>query len=196
MTVHAPASGIVIDKMAVEGMYVTPGMRLYRIAPVDTVWVQADLYEYEVSRVRKGQSAVVELPYVPGRTYRGTVEFLYPYLDGRSRTTRVRMRVPNPDGALRPDMFAHVSIEVEGGERLAVPEQAVLRSGRRQVVFVDLGEGRLQPRQVEVGMRFGDHYQVLAGLSEGEQVVTSAQFLLDSESKLKNVMAAMSTGNE
>lgn len=196
VTVYAPAKGVVVDKMVVQGMYVTPGMQLYRIAALDTVWVQADVYEYEMADVRVGQRAVIELPNRPGQIHEGKVEFIYPYLDAKTRTTRVRLRVPNPDLALRPEMYANVTLQLEGGTHLAVPEEAVLRSGRRQIVFVDLGEGRLQPRQIRIGQRMANHYEVLAGLSEGELVATSAQFLLDSESKLKNVMVSMSAERE
>ena len=196
VTISAPAAGIVVDKMAVEGMYATPGMRLYRIASLDTVWVYADVYEHELSLVHEGQLATVELPYMPGKSFQGRVDYVYPYLDTKTRTARMRIEVPNQDGRLKPDMYADVLLTVESGTQLAVPENAVLFSGRRRVVFVDLGGGRFQPREIRLGARMGDSYQVLEGLDEAEQVVTSAHFLLDSESKLKNVMAGMATPYE
>ena len=191
VTIHAPASGIVIDKTAVEGMYVKPGMRLYRIAGLDTVWVYADVYEYELPFVREGQQAMMSRSYLPGQTFRGKVDYIYPYLDPKTRTIKIRLRVPNPRLDLRPDMYADVTLKLDAGEQLIVPEDAVLFSGRRRVVFVDMGEGRFQPREVRLGARMEDHYHVLEGLKEGERVVTSANFLLDSESKLKNVMGGM-----
>ena len=191
MTIHAPASGIVIEKMAVEGMYVKPGMRLYRIANLDTVWVLADIYEYELPFVREGQDARISLPYIPDRPFLGRVDYVYPYLDAKSRTVRVRLRVPNPNLELRPDMYADVALSAEQQVKLVVPESAVLFSGRRRIVFVALGNGRFQPREVRLGARTGDVYHVLDGLRADERVVTSANFLLDSESRLKGVTAVM-----
>lgn len=192
VTIHAPASGVVVDKMAVDGMYVKPGMRLYRIAELDTVWVYADIYEYELGFVREGQPATMMLSYLPEETFRGKVDYIYPYLDPKTRTAKVRLKVPNPGLRLRPDMYADVVLEADAGEQLAVPENAVLFSGTRRVVFVDLGEGRFQPRQVRVGAKLGGYYPVLeGGVKAGERVATSANFLLDSESRLKNVMAGM-----
>jgi Cu(I)/Ag(I) efflux system membrane fusion protein len=191
VTIYAPAAGIIIDKMAVEGMYVTPAMRLYRIASLDVVWVHADVYEYELSQVHEGQRATVELPYMPGKSFQGRVDYIYPYMETKTRTARIRIQVPNKDGVLKPDMYADVLLTTASDTQLAVPENAVLFSGLRRVVFVDLGGGRFQPREIRLGARMGESYQVLDGLKEGELVVTSAHFLLDSESKLKNVMASM-----
>ena len=196
VTIYAPASGIVTDKMAVQGMYVEPGMRLYRIAALDTVWVYADIYEHELPFVREGQQATTSLSYVPGQTFQGTVDYVYPYLDSKTRTAKVRLRVPNARMSLRPDMYADVVLQIEGGEQLCVPEDAVLFSGRRRLVFIDMGQGRFQPREVRLGARMGNYYHILEGLKEGEQVVTSAHFLLDSESKLKNVMGGMASQYE
>ncbi len=196
MTIHAPASGVVTDKMAVEGMYVKPGMRLYQIAKLDAVWVYADVYEYELPFVREGQRATMSLSYLPGQTFRGAVDYIYPYLDPKTRTAKVRLKVPNPRMSLRPDMYADVTLGLDAGEQLAVPESAVLFSGKRRIVFVDVGDGRFQPREVQLGARMEDDYHVLEGLREGERVVTSANFLLDSESKLKNVLGGMASQHE
>ena len=195
VTIHAPASGVVTQKMAVGGMYVNPGMRLYRIARLDTVWVYADVYEYELPFVEEGQSARITLSYENNGTYHGLVDYVYPSLDPKSRTAKVRVQVPNTSLKLKPEMFVNVLFDVDMGEQLVIPEAAVLFSGKRRVVFVEHGRGRYEPREVGLGALMGDHYHVLAGLHEGERVATSANFLLDSESKLKNVTATKSGGH-
>ena len=193
--IYAPASGFVINKMAVEGMFVQPGMRLYQIASLNNVWVYADVYEYELPTVREGQKAMMSLAYQPERIFEGLVDYVYPSLDPKTRTAKIRLIVPNPQLELRPEMYVDVVLETNRKERLTVPESAVLFSGKRRIVFVALGEGRFQPRVVRLGTLMGDHYEVLAGVKGGDRVVTSANFLLDSESRLKNVMADMSADN-
>jgi Cu(I)/Ag(I) efflux system membrane fusion protein len=181
----ATVSGYVVEKEVVEGSAVEPGKRLFRLAGLDEVWVEAEVYESELPLLSIGDSALVTFPYLPGRTFTGTIAFVYPYLDPGSRTGRVRVRLPNPGGDLKPDMYANVSLGKALGERLALPEQAVLYAGERQFVFVDLGEGRLVPRRVTLGQRAGEWVEVLAGLQAGEMVVTSGTFLVAAEARLK-----------
>ncbi len=191
VTVYAPSDGIVTERMAVSGMFVKPDMRLYRIARLDSVWIRVDVYEQELPFVHAGQPATISLSYLPEASLEGTVDYVYPYLDPKTLTATVRVRVSNPDGALKPGMFANVLLHRSEDTRLLVPEAAVLFSGRRRIVFLALGDGRFQPREVSLGRQFRSGYEVIAGLRSGDRVVTSANFLLDSESKLKNVTAAV-----
>lgn len=181
-------SGYVVEKEVVDGSAVQPGMRLFRLAGLDDVWVEAEVYESELPLIEVGSEALVTFPYLPGRSFIGTIAFVYPYLDPASRTGRVRIKLPNPGLELKPDMYANVSLGKALGERLAVPEQAVLYAGERQFVFVDLGEGRLTPRRVTLGQRAGDWVEVLEGLRAGEVVVTSGTFLVAAEARLKLAM--------
>ena len=182
----SPASGYVIEKNVVEGATVETGQRLYRIAQLDEVWVEAEVYESELPHVSVGQKAVVTLPYLPGKEFEGRVSFVYPYLDGPTRTAKVRVELPNAERTLKPDMYANVSLSADLGERLVVPESAVLYAGPRRLVFVDLGEGRLKPTRVEVGAKANGLVEVLSGLEAGDTVVTSANFLIAAESRLKS----------
>ena len=188
--VHAPATGYVIEKDIVEGAHIEAGTRVYRIANLDDVWVEADVYEGDLTSVRLQQEVTTTLPNVPERTFEGRVSFIYPYLDDERRTARVRVSLDNPDLALRPAMYADVDFDVALGEELAVPVEAVIYTGPRRVVFVDLGEGRLQPKLVELGARAGDYYVVRSGLDPGDTVVTSGTFLVASESRLRSSLDA------
>ncbi|HHJ15750.1 MAG TPA: efflux RND transporter periplasmic adaptor subunit [Gammaproteobacteria bacterium] len=181
----SPVGGTVIEKLIVAGTAVKAGMKLLRIADLSRVWVEGQVYEYELPYVQVGMAAEVVLPEMPGRTFPSKVAYLYPYLESDTRTARVRVELPNPDGLLRPDMYAHVHLKVDLGERLVVPEGAVLYAGESRVVFLDLGEGRLQPRKIKTGLRNGDDIEVLDGLEAGDRVVTSGNFLIAAESKLK-----------
>ena len=189
IAVASPAAGYVVAKDVVEGAAVQPGMRLFRLAGLDRVWIEADVYESELPRIRLGQSAAVTLPYLPDEEFRGRVSRILPALDPASRTGRVRIALANRTGAggplLRPEMFADVVLAAEERSALVVPAPAVLFTGPRRLVFVDLGEGRYEPREVRLGARAGDAYEVLAGLAEGERVVTSGNFLLDAEARLR-----------
>jgi membrane fusion protein, copper/silver efflux system len=182
----SPASGYVLEKEVVEGGAVMAGERLYRIAPLDRVWVEAEVYESDLPRVKVGQQVEVTLSHLPGRTYTGRVGYLYPTLQASTRTGRLRVELRNPELELKPDMYAEVKLKVEGGARLRVPEEAVLFTGPRRLVFVDLGEGRLEPRQVKLGMKAGEAYEVLEGLKEGDVVVTSGNFLVAAESRIRS----------
>jgi Cu(I)/Ag(I) efflux system membrane fusion protein len=185
LPILSPVSGYVVEKNVVEGAAVKPGERLFRIAGLDRVWVEAEVYESELSLIERGQRAEVSLPYVPGRRFEGEVVFLYPYLEGKTRTGRVRIELPNPDLELKPDMYANVTMERDLGEQLSVPDEAVLYAGERSFVFLDLGDGRLQPRRVETGVTTGDRIAVLSGLEPGDRVVTSGNFLVAAEARLK-----------
>ncbi|OGW59521.1 MAG: hypothetical protein A2V83_09665 [Nitrospirae bacterium RBG_16_64_22] len=191
MVLRSPVKGVIVEKPALQGMAVMPGQALFKAADTSTVWLHADVYEYEVPHVRAGQRAHMELAGFPGEKFWGTVVFVYPFLQAETRTTKVRIEFPNPTGRLKPEMYATVEIHVHEKERKtpAVPESAVLDSGKRQVVFVDHGEGRFEAREVTTGARGDGYVQVLKGVKEGEKVVTSANFLLDAESNVRSALS-------
>jgi len=191
LTLHAPISGIVVEKEVVKGMRVEPGMRLYRIADLSSVWLYADIYEYEVPLVREGQEVTISLSYYPGEAFSGKITYIYPYLDTQTRTNKVRLEFANPQGKLKPGMYANSEIEINLGPTLTVPESAVLQSGLRQLVFVEQGQGVFAPREVKLGVKADSRFAVLEGLTAGERVVTSGNFLLDSESKLQSATSMM-----
>lgn len=191
LTFYAPNSGFVIKKDINEGMKIMPDKELYTIADISTVWVEADVYESEIPLVKVGQQATINLSYYPEETFKGRISYIYPYLDEKTRTVKVRLEFPNAALKLKPDMYVNAEIKIDSGSHLAVPEEAVLDSGLRKVVFVDKGEGRFQPAEVKLGGKFDGYYEVLSGLSPGERIVASASFLLDSESRLKEAMGAM-----
>jgi Cu(I)/Ag(I) efflux system membrane fusion protein len=196
LTVRSPYRGYVLDKHAQVGMYVQPGMPLYTVADLSRVWVEADIYEYEIPFVKAGQRVTITLPYYPAEPLEGTVRFVYPFLNAKTRTARVRVEVANPGLKLKPDMFADLSIEQDLGERLVVPREAVLDSGERKVVFVAHGGGHFEPREITTAARLDEYYVVARGLREGDEVVTSGNFLLDSESRIKGALAAMAGGHQ
>lgn len=192
LEVVSPVSGYVVRKTAVQGMRVTPADSLFEIADLSHLWVLADVYEADLPSVKVGTHSDVTLSYLPGRAWRGAVTWVAPTVDPQSRTIKVRVEVDNTGEDLKPEMFADVELHVGQGEGLVIPESAVLNSGRQQLVFVDLGEGRLEPREVTLGSKSDKGVEVLRGVSEGENVVTAANFLLDSESSLKSALQAMS----
>ncbi|NVI96728.1 efflux RND transporter periplasmic adaptor subunit [Myxococcus sp. AM009] len=182
----APASGYVLEKNVVEGAAVKAGERLFRIAPLAKVWVEADVYEQDLARVKPGQPVEVTLPYLPGKKYAGRVGYVYPSLRGATRTGRIRIELPNPELELKPDMYADVRFVLQGGARLQIPDSAVIYTGPRRLVFVDLGEGRLRPQEVKLGIKGQGTYEVLEGLSPGDVVVTSGNFLIAAESRIRS----------
>jgi Cu(I)/Ag(I) efflux system membrane fusion protein len=182
----APVSGVVVEKNVVQGSSFTAGQTLYKIAPVDPVWVVASVYQYELPLVREGMRASVIPSFQSEETRSGVVSYINPYLDPETHTGEVRVQIPNPRGDLKPGMFVDVSLERELGQRLAVPQSAVTFAGDRRVVFVDLGDGRLEPRDVTVGPKAGDYYEVVGGLKAGDVVVTSGNFLVTAESRLQS----------
>jgi RND family efflux transporter MFP subunit len=191
LTLYAPTDGFVLTKNAFERQRVTPEIELYAIADLSTVWVLAEIYEYEAPMVRLGQRAMMSLAYFPGETLHGTVDYIYPQVDTMTRTLKVRLQVPNPEVKLKPDMFANIELKIDHGKQLSVPEEAVLDSGAEQIVFVAHEGGYFEPRQVQLGAKVDNRYIVLGGLKPGERIVTSGNFLIDSESRLKSAITAM-----
>jgi Cu(I)/Ag(I) efflux system membrane fusion protein len=184
LTVYAPSSGIVLKRQALPGSYIEPGTTLYELADLSTVWIHGDVYESEITSVRLNQPAEVTFETYPGEAFRGKVAYIYPYLNEATRTVRVRMELPNPHLKLKPGMYGNVVLRVAAERRLVVPKEAVLDSGLRQLVFLNLGQGVYQPYPVKLGRRSQEYVEVLEGIKEGDRVVTSANFLLDAESKL------------
>jgi Cu(I)/Ag(I) efflux system membrane fusion protein/cobalt-zinc-cadmium efflux system membrane fusion protein len=193
LPLNSPVNGIITKREVTHGQYVTAGQTLLEVADLTTVWVEADVYEYELPWIKVGQSAVMTLTYLPGETFHGRVQYIYPYMSGATRTARVRLDFPNPKLRLKPDMFAQVEIKSSMGKATPViPSEAILDTGEKQHVFISLGQGRFEPREVKLGLQDNDNRrQVLAGLKGGEEVVTSAQFLLDSESRFREAIALM-----
>jgi Cu(I)/Ag(I) efflux system membrane fusion protein len=182
---RAPASGYVIEKNVVEGGSVEAGTRLYRIAALGKVWIEADVYEADLAHVRVGQRATVTLDYLPGRSFDAKVAYLYPYLDAKTRTGRVRIELANEGLELRPGMFANVELAEDLGPRLEVPAGAVVYTGPRRLVFVDLGQGRFRPQEIHVGGESSSMYEVLDGLRAGDVVATSGVFLIAAEARIR-----------
>ena len=197
LRVNAPIDGIVVEKMAVQGQMVEAGMKLYRLADLGIVWVQSQIYEQDLALLKLGQEAEVSLSYLPDRKFRGRVTYIYPTVDEKTRTARVRMEFHNPGLFLKPGMFATVELNAEiEPSALLVPDSAVLRSGEKNTVFVALDNGHFEPREVTLGPRAENNtYEVLSGLKEGERVVTSGQFMLDSESQLREAIQKMLNPN-
>ncbi len=191
LTLYSPFSGIVLEKMAYKGMNVMPGMALYKLADLSVVWLIADIYEYELPFIQLGHQAAIQLSYLPGELFTGKVIYIYPSLDPNTRTARVRLELPNAHGKLKPEMYANVEIKVHLGSKLAVPEGAIIDTGIRQMAIVDKGSGYFEPREVKVGAKVDNYYEVIKGLKAGERVVTSANFLIDSESKFKEAVGGM-----
>jgi len=191
ITLYAPFSGFVLEKSAYKGMNVMPGMSLYKLADLSVVWLYADIYEYELPYIRLGQQATIQLTYLPGETFTGKAVYIYPALNPETRTAKVRFEFPNPQDKLKPEMYANVEIKVHLGRKLAVPEGAIINTGIRQMAIIDKGNGYFEPREVKIGSKVDDYYEVINGLKAGERVVTSASFLVDSESNLKEAMGGM-----
>jgi membrane fusion protein, copper/silver efflux system len=189
VTIYAAASGVVLNKVAVEGARVTAGEPLFEIANLDRVWIQADVYESDLPFIRRGAPATTTLSYLPGRTWAGRVTFIAPIVDPMTRTVKVRSEFENADGALKPDMFGDVVIEQPARQVIAVPDSAVLQTGTRAVVYIVKNDGTFEPREVAVGTKSDGFYEVRSGLETGERVVTQANFLVDSESRLSNQKA-------
>lgn len=191
LTLFAPVSGVVVEKKVLQGQATMAGESLYTIADLSDVWVDVQLREADAAAVSPGSGAVIEVSGLPGRGFDGRVTYVYPTLDSVSRALRARVVVMNSGGILKPGMYATVRLLTPGRSALTVPNSAVLRTGERNVVFVDMGNGELMPHDVEIGRTATDYVEILSGLEVGQRVVTSAQFLLDSESNLGEVMKAM-----
>ena len=185
LTLYAPKSGTILEKNIIEGQKIMGGMPLLKIADLSNLWLLTDIYEYELSKVKVGSTAAISFNFFPGKKYKGIVSFIYPTLDPKTRTVKLRIEITNR-GELKPAMFANVVIEGNSfGRKTVVPENAVIRSGLKDIVILSLGNGKFKPQQVVLGSYSDEFYQVLEGLSEGSVIVTSAQFLIDSESNLK-----------
>ena len=197
LTFRSPANGVVTEKKAVQGMRFMPGEALYQIADLSQVWVQADVFEQDIGAVRAGQKAKITLNAYPGEVFEGRIAYVYPTLKAETRTVPVRIELANPQGKLKPAMYADVSIPVAGSMPVVtVPTSAVIDSGSKQVVIVQLGEGRFDPRPVKLGQRGSDFVQITEGVKEGDLVVTSANFLIDAESNLKAALSGMQKAEE
>ena len=187
LTIYSPVSGFVIQKTALQGMRVMPGEKLFDVADLSTLWIVSDIYEYELPLIKVGQTARISLSYFPGKEFSSRVDYVYPALAGETRTAKVRFSVPNPGGALKPQMFTNVEIKIGLGSKLAVPTDAVIETGVRQIVYVDKGEGNFEPREVMTGLKSEDMVEIVRGLKAGEKVAAAANFLIDSEAQLKGV---------
>jgi Cu(I)/Ag(I) efflux system membrane fusion protein len=191
LTLHAPASGVVLEKHVVQGQAIQPGEMLYRIASLDDVWIDVALREQDAGAIRVGSRAAVELASYPGRPVGGRIAYVYPTLDQATRAVRARVEIPNPAGRFKPGMYATVTLTTPSRRTLTVPTSAVLSTGDRTLVFMDMGGGSLMPMDVVAGRAAGGYTEILSGVESGQRVVTSAQYLLDSEANLAEVMRSM-----
>ena len=187
LTLYSPVSGFVTQKMAVLGMKVMPGEKLFDIADLSDIWIIADIYEYEMPFVKVGQQAKITLSYFPGKELSSKIDYIYPTISADTRTAKIRLTLPNPGGQLKPQMFTNVEIRIDLGKKLTIPDSAVIDTGKGQVVYVDRGNGIFEPREIQTGLRADGTVEVLRGLKTGEKVATSANFLIDSEAQLKGV---------
>lgn len=186
VTLRSPVAGIVTEKRAFQGMRFMPGEALYQVTDLSSVWVVADVFEQDIGLVKTGAKASVTLPAFPGQTFGGTITYVYPTLKAETRTVPVRIELANPKQLLKPAMFAQVDVQLgTASPVLTVPDSAVIDSGKRQIVLVQRGEGRFEPREVKTGARGDNVVEVLEGLKDGEEVVVAANFLIDAESNLK-----------
>jgi Cu(I)/Ag(I) efflux system membrane fusion protein/cobalt-zinc-cadmium efflux system membrane fusion protein len=194
LAIYSPADGVVTKKKALEGQRVKAGEDLYEIVNLNRVWVDVDIYEYELPWVKPGMAAEMELAYVPGKRFQGKVSYIYPYLNPQTRTATLRLDFPNPGYLLKPNMHANIylSAHIVDQKDLVIPQESIIDSGVRKIAFVALGNGKFEPRELELGLEVNDNeFQVLKGLHEGEDVVVSAQFMLDSESRLREAIQKM-----
>ena len=193
LTIYSPAEGVIIHKNAIEGSYTKAGMDLFRMADLSTVWVYAHIFEYELPWLKVSQKVQMDLPYMPGRQFEGRVDYIYPYLDAKTRDVKIRVVFDNPAMELKPQMYVNITIASKAGDNvLVIPGEAIIRSGKRNLVFIDLGKGKFRPQDVIIGPEGEDGMiKVLTGLEAGQRIVTSAQFLLDSESRLREAIQKM-----
>ena len=189
LTVYSPVSGYVLQKNVNQGTRVMAGADLFDVADLSSVWITADIYEFEMPLVKVGDRAMVQLSYFPGRQFPTTIDYLYPTLQGETRTLKARFTLPNEGGRLKPQMFTNVELRIDLGRRLAVPNDAVINTGVRQIAYVDKGNGMFEPREVVTGVQTENLVEITAGLKAGDKVSSSANFLIDSEAKLKGVEA-------
>lgn len=190
LEIDSPVSGYITERNALPNMYVQPETKLYTVADLSTVWVYAQVFQTDIARIKIGDPAAITTDAYPGRTFSGRVDFVWPQVDRTTRTQRVRLIFPNPQMILTPGMFVNISLQIPMGRQLAIPASGVLQSGTRQIAFVDHGGGYLEPREIELGPRVGDDFIVQKGLKAGERIVTSANFLIDSESQLQAALGS------
>ena len=197
LTLRSPVTGVVLEKPALQGMRFMPGETLFKITDLSTVWLTAEVFEQDLGLVHVGQNAQVTINAYPGKTFNGKVAFVSPTVNPQTRTAQIRIELPNPIGLLKPAMYASIELEAAGKtQALAIPASAVLNSGSRQTVLVELAEGRFEPRPVKLGKQSGDYVQVVEGLAEGEKVVVSANFLIDAESNLKAALSGFAPASD
>lgn len=189
LTLYSPVNGFVMQKMAIAGMRVMPGEKLFDVADLSSLWVIADIYEYELPLIKVGNRALITLAYLPGRELPSQIDYIYPGIAAETRTVKVRLKLANPENKLKPQMFGNVEIKINLGRKLMIPESAVIDTGTGIVAYVDLGNGAFEPREIKAGLRSDGYIEVLRGLKEGERVVSAANFLVDSEAQLKGVKA-------
>jgi RND family efflux transporter MFP subunit len=185
VTLESPASGFVTSKDVSSGARIEPGVTLFTVTDLSRVWVEGEVYEYEAPLVRPGQKARVTLAYDPSKVHTGRIRYIYPYLNADTRTLRVRFEFDNPGLTLKPGMYVNVELDAQAVQGILIPDASILDTGPRQIVYVKTGEGRYEPRQVKVGVRSDGQAQILSGVKAGEVVVDRANFLLDSESRLR-----------
>lgn len=187
LTLYSPVSGYVTQKMVVAGMRIMPGEKMFDIVDLSSLWVIADIYEYELPFIKVGNQAAVTLAYLPGVEMISRIDYIYPSLSAETRTVKIRLKLTNRHNQLKPQMFGNVEIKINLGRKLVVPESAVMDTGRAMVVYVDLGDGEFEPREIKTGIRTDGYIEVLRGLKSGESVVAAANFLVDSEAQLKGI---------
>ncbi|HEV2385630.1 MAG TPA: efflux RND transporter periplasmic adaptor subunit [Candidatus Acidoferrales bacterium] len=190
LEIDSPVSGFITEREALPNKYAQPDTRLYTVADLSTIWVFAQVFQNELGRLKVGDAANLNVDTYPGRTFAGRVDFIYPDVDMSTRTARVRLVLPNPDLKLTPGMFVNVDLKLPMGEHVVIPAAGVLQTGTKEIAFVDHGDGNLEPREIQLGARVGDDFIVLKGLKEGETIVTSANFLIDSESQLQAALGS------
>lgn len=191
MTIYSPIQGTVINKTALAGMRIEPGNELYTIADLSRLWILGDIYEYELPYIELGQTADISLTYMPNKLFKGRLDFISPTVDIQTRTVKVRFDIDNQKGKLKPGMYVNLELKIPLGKGLVVSKNAVLLTGERAVVFIYHGDGKIEWRNVTLGARAGELIQVTQGIKEGEKIITSANFLIDSESQLKAAMGGM-----
>ncbi len=188
VTIYSPVGGYVVQKMAFQGMRVMPGEKLFDIADLSTVWILSDIFEYELPLIKTGEKALISLSYFPGKEFSATIDYVYPAIAVDTRSAKVRFTIPNQGNRLKPQMYTNVEIKINLGNKLIIPDDAVLDAGKRQVVYVEKGEGNFEPREVSIGVRSDGMAEITRGLKAGERVVSAANFLIDSEAKLKGIV--------
>lgn len=190
LTFDSPVSGFILNKTAIQGMYITPEMELYHIADLSRVWILVTLYEYDIAIIAKGDKVDIQLPYQPGTTIKGEISYVYPEVDSDTRTAKARIELSNVGETLKPGMFANVEIKKSLGEAVVVADDAVIDTGTRKIVFTKGSQTKFEPKEVKIGPRVGNQFVILDGLSGGEAVVSSAHFLIDAESKFQAALQA------